>query len=83
LKSLCRRVGRWSASSRCWLKNKTCTCELDVCCIYIDAPLARSRSLRCRRQRSTFISKPRRSLRRRHARIWRRGYPSLFQMEGM
>jgi len=35
LRSLFRRVGRWSASSRCWLKNKTCTCELGVCCPYL------------------------------------------------
>ena len=83
LKSLFRGVGRWSASSRRWLKDKTCACELGVCCPYFDVSPARSRSLRCRRQSSKFISRPRRSLRRRHARIWRRGYRSSFQMEGM
>ena len=48
LKSLFREVGRWSASSRCWLKDKTCTCELGVCCPHSDVSPARSRSLRCR-----------------------------------
>jgi hypothetical protein len=32
------------------LKDKTCTCELGICCLYFDVFPARSRSLRCRRQ---------------------------------
>jgi hypothetical protein len=50
LKSPFRGVGRWSASSRRWLKDKTCTCELGICYPYLDVSPARSRSLRCRRQ---------------------------------
>jgi hypothetical protein len=72
-----RRVGPWSATSRCWLKSKTCGCSLGICCPYFDVSPARSRNLRCRHQRSKSTSRPRHSLRkRRHTRIWRKRCPS-------
>ena len=38
LKSRFRGVGRWSTSSRRWLKDTTCTCELGICYPYFLCP---------------------------------------------
>jgi hypothetical protein len=48
-----------------------------------DVSVAKSKSLRYRRQRSRFTSRRRRSLRQRHARTWRRRFQSSCQMREM